>query len=83
MMKTTYYRIETLAGIVVRRKATRPYKAGWIPRDANLDILKNGQPYGFTINPRTLYFTTDSLSDGNVAVFEPLIAVPIVKKSKQ
>lgn len=48
MNKKTIYRIETLDGCVVRKRATRAYRIGHIKRDKDNKVIGY---WGFSIDP--------------------------------
>ena len=52
------YRISTTDGIVVRKKATRAYVAGFVGRDANGNVVPKSS-CDFTINPKKPIGTFD------------------------
>lgn len=45
------YQITTVDGVIIRAKATRPYRAAWVGRDAN-GIVVEKSASEFTIKPK-------------------------------
>lgn len=72
------YRIETTDGTVVRKRATRPYKAAWISRVQETGKVLRGSD--FTINPKYPVYPQagSSYLHGALEIrYEAVVAIPI------
>lgn len=82
-MGNQVFRIITQEGAIVRKKATRPYKAAWIGRDLEGNVI-DGSHKNFTINPcELLGITSDHTTYDNKTIrftYEPVIAIDITSK---